>query len=93
MKEKSHLNLQKFGILIDLHSMASQEMHDSGMLLMNTTDGLQLEIKWDSKGSGVVNCHIFMISDSQFNIEQTARICAVLKWILTISPSTCSLWG
>ena len=39
------MNLQKFGILIDLHSMASQEMHSSGTHPVNTTEGLQLEIK------------------------------------------------
>ena len=54
MKEKhkpQHMTLQKFytenkfGLLIDLRSMASQEMHGSGTRLVNTTDGVQLEIK------------------------------------------------
>ena len=58
----------KFGLLIDLRSMASQEMHGSGTRLMNTTDGVQLEIERDAKGSGTVNCHVFVIADSQFNI-------------------------
>ena len=49
-------------------SMASQEMHGSGTRLVNTTDGIQLEIERDAKGSGKVNCHVFVISDSQFNI-------------------------
>ena len=53
----------KFGLLIDLRSMASQEMH-----LVNTTDGVQLEIERDAKGTGKVNCHVFVIADSQFNI-------------------------
>ena len=58
----------RFGLLIDLRSMASQEMHGSGTRLVNTTDGVQLEIERDRKGSGTVNCHVFVISDSQFNI-------------------------
>ena len=58
----------KFGLLIDLRSMASQEMHGSGTRLVNTTDGVQLEIERDAKGTGTVNCHVFVISDSQFNI-------------------------
>ena len=49
--------------------MASQEMHGSGTRLVNTTDGIQLEIERDAKGTGTVNCHICVISDSQFNIE------------------------
>ena len=76
MKEKhkpQHMTLQKFyaenkfGLLIDLRSMASQKMHGSGTRLFNTTDGVQLEIK-RSTGKGPFNCHIFVISDAQFNI-------------------------
>ena len=36
-------------------------MHGSGTRLMNTTDGVQLEIERNGKD-------IFVISDSQFNI-------------------------
>ena len=77
MKEKhkpQHMNMQKFytdnkfGLLIDLRSMASQEIHGSGTRLVNTTDGVQLEIERKNNGSGDVNCHVFIISDSQFNV-------------------------
>ena len=76
MKEKQkpqHMTLNKFyakdkfGLLIDLRSMVSQEMHGSGTRLVNTTDGVQLEIK-RTTGKGPLNCHIFVISDAQFNI-------------------------
>jgi len=77
VKEKSeteHMTPQKvytgnrFGLLIDLRSMADQTMHGSGTQLVNTTDGVQLEIERKTPGSENVNCHIFLISDSQFNI-------------------------
>ena len=77
MKEKyklQHMTLKKFytnnkfGLLIDLRSMASQEMHGSGTRLVNTTDGVQLEIERKATGAEIVNCHAFVISDSQFNI-------------------------
>ena len=58
----------KFGLLNDLRSMASQEMHGSGTRLVNTTDGVHLEIERDGKGTGIVNCHVFIISYAQFNI-------------------------
>ena len=35
----------RFGLLIDLHSMADQTMHGSSTWLVNTTDDVQLEIK------------------------------------------------
>ena len=68
------MNLQKFyaknkfGLLIDLRSMESQKMHGSSTHIVNSTDGVQLEIERDGKGSGTVNCHVYIISDSQFNI-------------------------
>ena len=77
MKEKhkpQHMTLQKFyaedkfGLLIDLRSMASQKMHGSGTRLVNTTDGVQLEIN-RSTGSEPFNCLVFIISDAQFNIH------------------------
>ena len=48
--------------------MADQSMHGSGTRIMNSTDGVQLEIERKAEGSGDVKCHIFVISDSQFNI-------------------------
>ena len=41
--------------------------HGGGSRLVNTKDGVQLEIERDAKGSGDVKCQIFVISDSQFN--------------------------
>ena len=58
----------KFGLLIDLRSMPSQTNHGSGTRLVNTKDGVQLEIQRNKKGSGNVNCHVYVISDSQFNV-------------------------
>ena len=58
----------KFGLLIDLRSMESQKMHGSGTRIVNSTDGVHLEIERDAKGSGQVDSHVYIISDSQFNI-------------------------
>ena len=58
----------KFGLLIDLRCMASQEMHGSGTRLVNTTDGVNLQINRTS-GKGDFNCHVFTIADAQFNIQ------------------------
>ena len=77
MKEEhkpQHMTLQKFyaknkfGLLIDLRSMESQKMHGSGTRIVNSTDGIQLEIEREDKGSRKVKCHVFIISDAQFNI-------------------------
>ena len=58
----------KFGLWIDLRSMADTTMHGNGQRLVNTQDGVQLEIERTASGSGILNCYIFTISDSQMNI-------------------------
>ncbi|KAL9960468.1 hypothetical protein ACROYT_G033931 [Oculina patagonica] len=77
MKEKNktqHMTLQKFytedkfGLMIDLRSMADHSMHGSGKRLVNTKDGVQLELERKTSGSGNLNCHIYVISDAQMNI-------------------------
>lgn len=54
VKEKNkreHMNLQKFctedklGLLIDLHSIEDNKMHGSGTCLVNSKDGVHLEIE------------------------------------------------
>ena len=63
-----YLTANKFGLWIDLRSMADTTMHGNGQCLVNTQDGVQLEIKRSASGSGTTNCHIFTVSDSQMNI-------------------------
>ena len=63
-----YLASNKFGLWIDLRSMADTTMHGNGQRLVNTQDGVQLEIDRKASGSGTTNCHIFSISDAQMNI-------------------------
>ena len=60
----------KFGLLIDLRSMADTSMHGNGQRLVNTKDGVHLNIERKTSGSGIVKCHIFSISDSQMKIME-----------------------
>jgi len=69
-----HMNLKlflagdRFGLLVDLRSVADRSMHGSGTRLVNSTDGVQLELERKASGSGTIDCQVFVISDSQFNI-------------------------
>ena len=58
----------KFGLWIDLRSMDDTTMHGNGQRLVNTQDGVQLEIVRKASGSGITNCNIFTVSDAQMNI-------------------------
>ena len=63
-----YLTDNKFGLWIDLRSMDDTTMHGNGQRLVNTQDGVQLEIERTASGSGTIDCHIFTVSDSQMNI-------------------------
>ena len=65
-----YLTANKFGLWIDLRSMADTTMHGNGQRLVNTQDGVQLEIERTKSGSGTTNCYIFTVSDSQMNIME-----------------------
>ena len=68
MNLTKYLTGNKFGLWIDLRSMADTTLHGNGQRLVNTQDGVQLEIESTASGSGNTNCHVFTISDSQLNI-------------------------
>ena len=63
-----YLTNNKFGLWIDLRSMADTTMHGNGQRLVNAQDGVQLEIERTASGSGTTDCYIFTVSDSQMNI-------------------------
>ena len=65
MTPKLFLTGDKFGLLVDLRSMADRSMHGSGVRLVNSTDGVQLELERKASGSGTINCQVFVISDAQ----------------------------
>jgi len=90
-----HMNLKlflagdRFGLLIDLRSMADRTMQGSGTRLVNTTDRVQLELERKGSGYGNINCLVFVISDSQFNIlGNQLKTCSFKIWTRTISLST-----
>ena len=58
----------RFGLLIDLRSMADTTLHGNENRLVNTKDGTHLEIERTASGSSNLHCHIYTISDSQMNI-------------------------
>jgi len=68
MNLKLFLPGDRFGLLITLRSMADRTMQGRGTHLVNTTDGVQLELERKATGSGKINYHVFVIYDSQFNI-------------------------
>ena len=68
MRLAKYLTNNKFGIFLDLRSMAGTNMHGSGQRLVNSENSVQIALTGTTSGSGTVRCHIFSISDAQLNI-------------------------
>ena len=58
----------RFALFIDLRSMKENNLHGSGLRLVNTKEGIQLSIKRNTSGSGNAKFNIFILSDAQINI-------------------------
>ena len=73
-EENSSMNVtgfyggDRFALFVDLRSMGENQLHSSGLRLVNTKDGVQLTINRTMSGSGNVKRHIFIFSNAQFNI-------------------------
>ena len=58
----------KFALFNDLHFVSNHGKHGTGLQLVNTKNGVHLDIKRTPSGSGSIKCHIFIIADAQFDI-------------------------
>lgn len=62
-------------LFVDLRSMKENDLHGSGLRLLNTKyteylmHGVHLTLKRRISESGEVRCRIFILPDAQFNIK------------------------
>ena len=43
-------------------------MHGSGKRVVGSNEGVQLELDRKTEGSGTMKCHVYVLSDAQFDI-------------------------
>ena len=58
----------KFALWIDLRTRPDNDIHGGGFLLNNTQDGVGIEIRRQTCGSGSITCHMFLVSDAVMGI-------------------------
>ena len=70
MDMKKFYTGKKFGLVIDMRTTRDQTMHGSGKRVVGSNEGVQLEIerKTDSSKKEKMKCHIYVVSDAQFDI-------------------------
>ena len=59
VKEKDFYTNDKFALWIDLRTHSDNNIHGSGLALRDTRDGVKLEIRRTTGGSGTITCHMF----------------------------------
>ena len=65
---KQTFTLETDRSFFDLRIMRDNDLHGSGLRSVNTKEGVQLAINRKLSDSGNIKCHIFILSDAQFNI-------------------------
>ena len=58
----------KFALWIDLRTFPDNGIHGGGLKLNTTRDGVKLEIKRKTGGSGNITCHMFVVADAIMEI-------------------------
>ena len=71
VKEEDFYAGDKFGLWIDLRTFSDNGIHGGGLHVNNTRDGVKLEIKRKTGGTGNINCYMFVVSDAFMEIMNT----------------------
>ena len=64
IKEIDFLDADKFALWIDLRRHPNNNIHGGGLHLNNTRDGVKIEIRRQTGGSGNITCHMFVVADA-----------------------------
>ena len=60
-----------FGLWIDLRTFPDEVIHGSGFSLDSTSDGVKLEIRRKTGGSGKITCYVYIVSDALVEIMKS----------------------
>ena len=69
--KESDFYADKFALWIDLRSHPDNDIHGGGLFLNNTRDGVKIEIKRQTGGSGNITCHMFVVADAIMEIMKS----------------------
>ena len=61
----------KFALWIDLRTFPDNEIHGGGLHVNTTRDGVKLEIKRKTGGTGNITCYMFVVADALMEIMNT----------------------
>ena len=72
VKEKDFYTNDKFALWIDLRTHSDNNIHGSSLALRDTRDGVKLDIRRTTGGSGTITCHMFIVADALMEIRNSS---------------------
>ena len=59
----------KYALWLDFRTIDDNSLPRSGRALMNTSEGIRLQITKESGSAGKLSCHLYIFQDAQINIS------------------------
>ena len=59
----------KYALWLDFRTIDDNRLHGSGRALLNTSEGIRLQITKKAESAGKLSCYLYIIQDAQINIS------------------------
>ena len=69
--------VNKYALWLDFRMIDENELHGTGRLIENASEGITLQIEKKAESAGALNAYIYLIMDAQLNIQNGAYVSAV----------------
>ena len=67
----------KYALCLDLRMIDENTLHGTGRRIENTSEGITLQIEKKAESDGNLNAYIYLIMDTQLNIQNSAFVSAI----------------
>ena len=69
--------VNKYALWLDFRMTDENFLHGMGRRIENASEGITLQIEKKAESAGALNAYIYLIMDSQLNIQNSAYVSAV----------------
>ena len=69
--------VNKYALWLDFRTIDGNELHGTGRIIENASEGITLQIEKKAESAGALNAYIYLIMDAQLNIQNGAYVSAV----------------
>ena len=69
--------VNKYALWLDFRMIDENELHGTGRRIENASEGITLQIEKKAESPGALNAYIYLIMDTQLNIQNGTYIFAV----------------